>query len=514
MYLLLLSIAILSVTSSSKKGSDDTNHKKDDGGQTCDAAGGCPVKVKTDYCVLGGGASGMSAAVMAKDKGHKVLVIEKRDLGGHCDTRPAPGGPPVSHKTPNWIEIGVQVIPDTKYANQKFGYNAKNGWTIDTKAWVSRFTTVFPFLESVFVNEHVNYAVDTEHGIVMPIPPHPPNPDFPAAMGRLQAIYQQYPWLDNGIFDGPVPPELMVRWTEFMVTHNLTALIDPLLTIYLYIGGLGSWDLLTAYYALRNLAPTIITQDFQSNFAIDGGCVTYYEGMAKYLGEENVWTQATTTSVVRPAHSGKGNPKSERIHIKGTKNNGTVNFEVECKKLVIAFPQTPTNLAFVDLDETEKAQFSSIKTRVYSDGTVTIEGPINSTNNANFSLSRIDIGNPWKMVNQGIIAIYNQVPYAPSNMYGFSDVPISSADYKSLLQIQLNLVPKSLITNYTIHEVNTHGFYPHPSDAALSDPEGFYTKLRKLQGKRNTFWVGVVQSGFCATHSVLNAVKLLADEYF
>jgi len=182
--------------------------------------------------------------------------------------------------------------------------------------------------------------------------------------------------------------------------------------------------------------------------------------------------------------------------------------------LVVAYPQTPANLAFMDLDSVEKAQFSTITTRVYSDGSVYIEGPINSTNHANFSLSRFDIGNPWRMVNQGIIAIYNQVPYAPSNMYGFSDVPISSADYKALMQIQLDLVPKSLITNYTIVEVNTHGFYPHPSDAELVDPVGYYTKLHNMQGRRNTFWVGVVQSGFCATHSVYNGVKLLSDEFF
>jgi len=302
----------------------------------------------------------------------------------------------------------------------------------------------------------------------------------------------------------------MVPFSQFIAIHNLSALVDILFPS-LFIGGLGSWENLMAYFALRNLAPTITSQEPQANFAMEGGCQTIYDGMVKYLGANNVWTLTTTTSVTRPKKNSNG-----KVELKGTTKNGTQDFEVTCKKLVIGFPQNPTNLASIgiELDPEEVAQFSSITARVYSDGTITVEGPINSTNNANFSLSRINIADPFKHVSQGFFLINNQVPWAPSNIYGFSNVPISSADYKSLIQIHLNLVPKSLITNYTIHEVNTHGFYPAPSVAALTDPVGYYTKLQRLQGRRSTYWVGCVHGGFAAHHSIIDKAKRLVDEFF
>src|SRR6516162_3347308 len=58
-----------------------------------------------DVCVIGAGASGMSAAAFLKDEGADVVVIESQsDIGGYCNTvqfaPPAPGAPA-------WIDIGV-----------------------------------------------------------------------------------------------------------------------------------------------------------------------------------------------------------------------------------------------------------------------------------------------------------------------------------------------------------------------------------------------------------------------
>jgi hypothetical protein len=83
---------------------------------------------RRDVCIIGGGASGASAAVFARDRNLTVALFESDSLlGGHCDTvkvtPPAPG-------YPDWIELGVQIVPDTALANAALDGAGQGRWSV------------------------------------------------------------------------------------------------------------------------------------------------------------------------------------------------------------------------------------------------------------------------------------------------------------------------------------------------------------------------------------------------
>ena len=86
-----------------------------------------------DICIVGGGSSGMSMAVLTKDIGYDPIVFERQStIGGHCDTinfTPPPG------ETDNWIDIGVQAFINTTLLNV-LGYG---NWVANTEAIIKRF---------------------------------------------------------------------------------------------------------------------------------------------------------------------------------------------------------------------------------------------------------------------------------------------------------------------------------------------------------------------------------------
>jgi hypothetical protein len=475
--------------------------------------------VSYDYCVVGGGAGGISAAVYAYDKGYSVLVLERQSIiGGHCDTRPAtPPGPP-SPTQPDWVDVGVQIFPDTFFMNVALN-KTKNtgGWAVNSRAFFQRFTSVINFENSIEAVPHTNYAVDPEHGYTpsTPLPPQPaPDQAFFEAFGRLMAFYGQYPWLDNGQLEGPVPAELMGPWSQFVVAHNLSAL-SSVFQGFLQAGGLGNWDLLTTYFALRNLAPTLsqgigIPGAF---FVGNHGCQSLYDGIVNYIGAENVYTSVNITQVFRP----KENRKNGRTVIRGTipkptNASETQRFVASCGQLVIGFAQTLAKLEVFDLDEKEQQFFANVKTRQYATGRINVAGPITAT--PVYNLIHLDVTRPFNNVVNSWLMLNVKVSYAPTNFLGFSDNLTTSADFRALVTAQLNLVPPTLITSFNFTELFFHEYYPYPSNADLTTQKGFYTKLEDLQGRRNTYWVGTLLSGLQAHHAIFDKSYRLAVKHF
>jgi len=226
--------------------------------------------------------------------------------------------------------------------------------------------------------------------------------------------------------------------------------------------------------------------------------------MEAYLGKENIVTSASITSLIRP----KINSPNQRIIIKGTTpaEFGGKSFHVSCEKLVVGIPQTPQALASFDLDNRENALFSSVKFRFYFIGTVNITGPItNLSQDGFFNLVHLDITKPpyFNVVNTWIAFIV-QVPYAPAVIYASSDVPTTNAAFRAKVTEELKLIPSTLVTSFQINEFFFHEYYAYPSDQMLADPVGFYTRMNRLQGHRNTFWVGALYSGLQAHHSIMD----------
>ena len=104
---------------------------------------------------------------------------------------------------------------------------------------VERFAgpgTVLPvnFSASTTPNYAVNLATGDSYGYQ---PPVPPTPEYIAAYERLQIIIASYPWLDLADVPSPVPAELLVPFSQFIVTNGL----EPLCAWRLYTATVCRW---------------------------------------------------------------------------------------------------------------------------------------------------------------------------------------------------------------------------------------------------------------------------------
>jgi hypothetical protein len=342
------------------------------------------------------------------------------------------------------------------------------------------------------------------------------------------AIFAQYPWLDNGQLNGPVPAELLVPFSQFINTHNLSELVQVFNGL-LYFGGMGDWNQLETYYALRNLAPTIAFLPPNGTFVFEGGCESFYKGMKKYITQnytlDNVWTDTTVTRLERPQAGDENN--SNKIKIKATRRG--YKAKAKCSNLIIAFAQTLANIDFLDIDLTEENFFSSVTNRVYGGGVVSVTGGIASATSNNFTFVHLDFTRPFEFnhTNSGWVAIQTTKPYAPASFYYFANDPTFTRDQlRSQVTAQFDQIVAAydlqipgggLFSSYDIRQFFVHEYFPHPNNTVLNNPNnstGFFTGLENLQGRRNTYWVGALHAGMSAHHSIMDKVKRLVDSHF
>jgi len=230
---------------------------------------------------------------------------------------------------------------------------------------------------------------------------------------------------------------------------------------------------------------------------------------------DNVWTDTTLYKVERPLHGNEIGPDNYSM-LKGTR--GGMNAKAKCSKVVFAFSQTPGNIDFIDLDQSEIAFFSQVSNRVYAGGVVSVTGGVAAAVANNFTFVHLDFTRPFEFnhANSGWLAMQTTKSYAPASFYSFSNNQTTTKDQLRAQvagQFDQIVVSGGLFTGYTIHNFHLHEYYPRPSNANLSDASGggFYERLQTRQGKRNTFWVGTLQAGMAAHHSIMDKVKRLVD---
>jgi hypothetical protein len=457
-----------------------------------------------DVCVLGGGAAGMSAAVFAKDQGRSVVVIESAGrVGGQCDTLdfavPMPG-------MPSWIDIGVQFFANTTAANEV----GLGPWTIDSVGIVERFAgpgTVYPL--DFTTDTTPNYAVNLREGVSYGLqPPAPPTPEFLAAYYRLSTIIASYPWIDRAEVPSPVPAELIVPFSQFIVAHGLEPLVPSLFVPQLSGGGLGAFDKLTTLYALLNLSPTIsrIFSVPYAGFVVAGGCRGIYEGMRTYLTADdanNVLVNAKTLIAVRPYLPGLPVIVGGTLHASAA-GPAVGSFAYRCGKLIVAHAQTQEAMAPLALDLVERRLFKEVRQRYYFTGTINAAGPV--ADGGAFNMLNIDPTVPFGTpALPAVTQLTRGLPYGPVQFKATSQEPISLGAMRQTVVAQLARMPASLLTNATaVDAFLLHAFQPHFTDAELARPGGAYAALNALQGHRKTYYVGALKN-FAVTYQLWQA---------
>lgn len=452
-----------------------------------------------DVCIQGSSASGMSAAVFLKDKGYDVLVIEKEpEIGGHCNTYfftpPAPG-------LPNWIDIGVQVYDNTTYLNE-IGFGQ---WNLDTAAFAQRFAP--GLLNPVdFTKPLPVFEADIRHNISYGQVNETPGPAFYTAFAKLFQIGLQYPWLNNADYPDPIPSELLVPFSDFIISNDLEPLNE--LVFRELLGGLGDFQNLTTLYALPIVSPASLLFITTPNvtFSILGGCIQIYNGIRNYLGPQNVLTNTLVTLALRsPTHS--------NIPTILFLDNGTNIWIERCRKLIVAFPPILEDLLYLLPTPAEIDVFKYAQPRYYYVAEANVTGPMPDV--GSYVFNNIDLTQPFNdSVRPALLGIQRGLPYGPSATGMDSNTYLTDKQAYQILSQQLAGVPNSLATTKSIINFRSHNRYqPHFVNSSLTQSPNPYTRLEALQGQQNTYFLSVLQH-YAVSAQMWEASYDLVNKYF
>ncbi|KAF9879176.1 flavin-containing superfamily Amine oxidase [Colletotrichum karsti] len=423
--------------------------------------------VDVDVAIIGGGSSGIHAAINLRDAGAKVLVLEKKSqIGGHAETyfNPETGLP---------ANIGVVIFENRDIVSSYF--DRLNVSTVKTNP----------------LNPQPG-AVTKNYDFSLGIPIPAQNASAAAAQQQaVQAAVQaystnvlaKYPWIDQGfLVPDPVPEELTVPFAELAQKYNFTALLPVIAQFGWWSGEITS---IPALYGINNLGPALLNSIF-GEFIVpaSGDSRSLYYAAAKELGDD-VLLNATVVDVKR-----EDSGVSVVVH-----QPDQAPKLVRARKLLIAVPPTLDNVGTYDLSDDEKTLFSNFFALGYWASVVTVPG-------LNNSLANVGIQTP---LNQPVIPGTNGIfgTSSPGDFLvgvGFNDTNYTDEDGKNIIRenlatlAALGAVPEGAAEKVTFPYFSNHAPYNVrvPADEIKS---GFYGKLLALEGVRNTYWAGAAFAG-------------------
>ncbi|KJY00363.1 flavin-containing superfamily Amine oxidase like protein [Zymoseptoria brevis] len=413
--------------------------------------------IERDVAIVGGGAAGTFAAIRLQQMGLSVALIEKSHrLGGHVSTWIQPS-------TGIVLDYGVQIFTNQSVVHDYFSHF--NISLVTSPGLPGGVTTDTNFLTASPVNATI------------------PTPDLVAALATYVRLLNQYSYI-NGEWNlpDPVPEDLLLPWGEFMVQHNITALATLVYTI-----NQGQADILSlpALYVLRQL-PLSAIQSLSSGFlAAPIGVQTLYDRALAELGD-SAFLNATISHITRPQNPSPYDPISICL-------TTPYPLTIRAKTLLLTLPPTlPNLLPFLDLSETETSLFSQFSFSAFYNALLRNTGlPPNTTyRNLNPSLP-FDIPALPAVYEIGATA----APGISGMQYGApSSHPVTDGQVQAdILATIARLREAAGVLDYE-GEPEFVGFNNHaPNHLAVSAStirDGFYTKLKALQGPRGTFWSG------------------------
>lgn len=421
--------------------------------------------IERDVCIIGGGASGVHAAVSLVDLNKTVVVVECNDrLGGHTHTYTDP-------KTGLPIDIGVVVFQPLQVVYDFF----------------SKFDLPLLNMSSITPNEPgqpanmsqpanlyntIRKDVDFRNGseVVRTI-----DPGASDAFQRVAEVLANYAYLLDGYdLPDPVPEDLYMPFGNFLEKYNLTAAFQ---TVYQISQGMG--DLLdkSTIYAIKyfNLG------DFQ---ALAEGYLTHARGnnselytkAGEYIGESNVLLESNVV-VTNRKNTTSGRPEI----LVSTRGEGLKL--LSCGQILLTIPPMLENLRGWDLTTEEDAVFSQyITANGYYTGLVKGVG-LNQTLSYYNSATSTPFNIPV------LPAIYALAPVGVLDdtwfvKFGANNPTMTDAEVKSYAVRQIQTIQRA--ANVTVTEPERLDYQSHTPFQLQVRPEaikdGFFKDLTALQG--------------------------------
>lgn len=445
--------------------------------------------VQRDVCVVGGGSSGVHAAVSLKDLNKTVAVVERRDrLGGDTHTYLCPGS-----VTP--LDIGVVFFQPLKVVYdyfQKFDVPLLNVSSVQPNIPGQPANKSQPAITFATIPIDLDFRDGTQV-----IPHTDTSSEVGAALMQMSAVLSQYDYVFHGYdLPDPVPEDLYMPYGAFIEKYNLTAAFD---IVHTYSQGMGDLLHVPTIYAVKYFGIgdiQALSQGFLTH--AHGNNSELYSKAGEYISEENIFLESIVVSS-RRENSTYGDTKSQLLI--STKDQGLKL--LSCGQVVLAIPPDPLNLAGWDLTEQEHEVFSSFTTaNGYWTGLVSNVG-LNQTT----TLWNAAADTPFNI--PVLPALYALSPVGVIDdvwwiKFGANNPDMSDEQVKAYVEREIRTLQLSL--NATVTEIEWLIFESHSPFHRQVPPEaiknGFFKQLTALQGGLGgtMFYTG---AAFHAQHSSL-----------
>ncbi len=414
-----------------------------------------PSVIYRDVCVIGGGSAGTYTAIRLRDLGKSVVVLERKArLGGHAETF-------VDPVTNVPINIGVIYFENTELVRN---YLTR----LQVSAVPPSSSSTNPIYVDFRTGQVVNgYAPPSQQQLGQ------------ALFAYQQLLSQNFPYLDNG-FDlpNPVPDDLILPFRNFVQKYQLQVLVRR---IFDFGQGIGELLDTPTLYVLKLFSLNLVNAILTSG-RINGGLLTIpagvsqlYDNATKILGDDVMFN----ANVRRVDRSGSS------IQVRVDSPNG--QYIIQCRKLVVACPPTPRNLASFDLDKLEATAFSQLRPKSYATGVVKLSGLpagislVNTAPDTEFNLPHLP----------GIYSLSRATPDLWNVKYG-SPKPLPGQTIRNDIEKSIQRLARA--GTFPVQFEGFQVFSNHtPFQMTVSAEDiahGFYDRFRFLQGRYNTFFNG------------------------
>ncbi|OWP01225.1 flavin-containing superfamily Amine oxidase [Marssonina coronariae] len=416
-----------------------------------------------------------------------------------CEEAPesTPGSYPPSYETTSTLDVDVAVIDAESYYTP-------NGKAINVGVVLfENSTSVRNYFAQLKVNTtFFNPVTDTPAGtpptkmfdfrLGIPIPVQNASAVqaqnmalLAAAQSYMTNVLMKFPWIDSGYqVPDPVPEELYMPFSDLAKKYNFEPLLPMIAQYNWFTGDIAK---IPALYGIKAAGPGLLASFF-GKFIMPAtfDTRTLYNAAAAYLGD-SVLLESTIMDVKRDLPSAGTNTTSVTVLVS---QPGQAPKLIRAKKLIVAIPQTLDNIGTYDLTGEEQDVFGKFAGFGYWAGVVTVPGLNNSVRNIGVQTSyqQPSIPGPASIEITG-------VPEYFTTSVGFNDLNYVEADGPEVVRASLRKLETVAAVPRGSADVAT---FPYSTDhrtynlrvPAEEIKNGFYAKVAKLQGHRNTYWTG------------------------
>ncbi|CAG9998325.1 unnamed protein product [Clonostachys byssicola] len=421
--------------------------------------------LERDVCVIGGGASGVHAAVSLVDANKTVVVVERNNrLGGHTHTYTDP-------ETGALVDIGVVVYQPKPVVTDFFG---KFGVPLLNMSSVPWNVPGQPANKSQPAAMYNTIRRDTDFRDGSEVV-REQQPDVVEALARFRQVVSQYDYVLHGYdLPDPVPEDLYTPFGAFVDKYNLTAAFS---TIYQVGQGMGDMLHVPTIYVIKYFNAGDEQALYEGYLThVHGNNSEIYYKAGEYIKPSNVLLESSVISVNRK------NTTSGRAEILVSSRDTGLKL-LQCSQVVLAIPPHLSNLRGWDLTPEEHAVFSEyITSNGYWTGLVKNVGMNQTVSHYNAAAT-----SPYNI--PVLPALYALAPVGTIEdawwiKFSANNPTLTDAQVQSYVARQINTLQKSVGVPVTEPEwliFQSHNpFHLQVAPEAIKD--GFYKKLNALQG--------------------------------